>query len=226
MPAGPAEGRPNVFVLSTGRCGSRTLVEACCHVTNYTCGHETRTSAIGPARLDYPPGHIEADNRLAWYLGRLDRTYGDRAIYVHLRRDRLGTARSYAKRYDRGIIRAYRLGILINLSKDVDPVAVCEDYCDTVDSNIEAFLRGKPRTMTFWLENAHQDFARFWELIGAQGDLAAAQGEWDVAYNASDAHGRGFMPGARPGLWRRIRDALRESVRRVSARWGQGRARR
>ncbi|MCU0971111.1 MAG: hypothetical protein MUF57_04790, partial [Gammaproteobacteria bacterium] len=166
--------------------------------------------------------HIEADNRLAWYLGRLERAYGDRAIYVHLRRDRRATARSYAKRYDRGIIRAYRLGILINLPKDSEPVAVCEDYCDTVDANIEAFLRDKTRTMTFRLESAHGDFARFWELIGARGDLAAAQAEWDVAYNASDAHGRGFMPGARPPMWRRLKDSARVALRRLAARGGGG----
>ena len=77
----------NVFVLCTGRCGSTTLVEACGHLSNWTSGHETRTHLLGPARLAYPDGHIEADNRLSWLLGRLDEAFGDRAAYVHLTRD-------------------------------------------------------------------------------------------------------------------------------------------
>ena len=43
---------------------------------------------IGPERLDYPDQHIESDNRLAWYAGRLEKRYGDDAFYVHLKRDR------------------------------------------------------------------------------------------------------------------------------------------
>lgn len=77
----------NVFVLSTGRCGSTTFVKACEHITNFSAAHESRTGLLGAARLDYAGNHIEADNRLSWLLGRLDRTYGNAAFYVHLRRD-------------------------------------------------------------------------------------------------------------------------------------------
>ena len=63
----------NVFVLTTGRSGSLTFAEACRHITNFSCGHETRVGLIGAERLAYPDQHIEVDNRLAWFTGRLER---------------------------------------------------------------------------------------------------------------------------------------------------------
>src|SRR5262245_39334592 len=98
----------NVFILNTGRCGSTTIIKACSYITNYTAAHESRTGLVGPDRLDYPPNHIEADNRLSWFLGRLERTYGNDAFYVHLKRQDAATARSFAQRYQYGIIKAYR----------------------------------------------------------------------------------------------------------------------
>ncbi len=175
----------NVFVLSTGRCGSTSFVKACNHIKNYTAAHESRSGLLADQRLVFGENHIESDNRLSWILGRLDRAYGDRAIYVHLRRDDEKTAASFANRYNRGILRAYRTKILMGLSPAAPPLDVCLDYCDTVNSNIALFLRDKTRKMDFRMENGREDFKRFWELIGAQGNLEAALAEWDVPYNPS-----------------------------------------
>ena len=176
----------NVFVLCTGRCGSTTFIQACSHISNFTAEHESRTALLGADRFRYPPNHIEADNRLAWLLGRLDKVYGDNAFYVHLRRDLQATAASFVKRYAGGIIKAYRgSGILLGLSDDADPLAVCLDYCETVNSNIELFLRDKSHVMEFWLERASPDFAEFCRAIDAVVDIDAALAEFDVRYNAS-----------------------------------------
>jgi len=176
----------NVFVLCTGRCGSLAFVEACKHIENYSCAHESRTSLTGADRLAYPDNHIEADNRLSWILGRLDRTYGDTAFYVHLRRNDIDTARSLMKRYSRGIMRAYRRdGIMMGLKGEDDPMTVSLDYCDTVNSNITLFLKDKTRTASARLENIKEDFARIWEMIGAQGDLEASLGAFDTRHNAT-----------------------------------------
>ena len=88
-----------VFVLCTGRSASTTLVRAFAHATNYTAGHETRSSMVA-GRLDYPDEHIEADNRLVWFLGSLDRSYGDGPCYVHLMRDPTAVAASFVRRWD------------------------------------------------------------------------------------------------------------------------------
>lgn len=175
----------NVFVLSTGRCGSLAFVRACRHITNYTCGHETRCREVGEARLDYPDDHIESDNRLSWFLGRLDRKYGDTAAYVHLRRDPGKVARSHVNRFRHGIIKGYRNAILRRPRGGQSPMEVALDYCDTVNANIEAFLKDKSRKMEFDIGDAKAAFPRFWALVGAEGDLTAALAEFDVRHNAS-----------------------------------------
>lgn len=180
--------RPNVFVLCTGRCGSTTFIKAAEHISNYTAGHETRPHVLGNSRFAYPVGHIEADNRLSWLLGRLDTHYGDSAYYVHLERDLLSTARSFLSRQDRGILRAYRTEILMGASKELcsnpDFLPVCIDYCQTVTANIEAFLSNKSRRFSFRLESAQADWPRFCEWIEAEVDIQASMLEWSVKHNA------------------------------------------
>lgn len=171
----------NVFVLCTGRCGSVSFAAAASHITNYSSGHETRARMVGPDRIAYPPNHIEADNRLSWFLGRLDRAYGARARYVHLIRDPQATAGSFVDRWGTGIIRGYHRDIL-NAPK-AEPAAICRDYVETVTANIELFLADKPNRMTFRLEHANEDWPRFWEWAEAEGDFSAALNEWSVCHN-------------------------------------------
>ena len=181
-------GARNVFVLCTGRCGSTSFVRASEHIANFTAAHESRCHLTGAARLAYPPRHIEADNRLSWLLGRLQRAYGDAAHYVHLVRDPEAVAQSYARRAGYGIVRAYRTDILMRAPRknpEAADIDFARDYVDTVTENIRVFLAGKPLAMTFRLETAAADFARFWDWIGAEGDRAAALAEWRVRHNAS-----------------------------------------
>jgi len=174
----------NVFILNTGRCGSMTFTMACRHIINFTSAHESRIDLPGPQRLQYPDNHIEADNRLSWFLGRLEQHYGDQAIYVHLKRERQATIDSFIKREDFGIMQAYRNGIYLNAEQQpIDILAT--DYGDSVNANIEQFLSNKTRTMTFHLETAETDFRTFWELIGAEGDLDSALKEWQITHNKS-----------------------------------------
>ncbi len=178
----------NVFVLCAGRCGSTTFIKAAGHIANYTAGHETRAHLIGYERLSYPRQHIEADNRLSWFLGRLNAEYGDAATYVHLmRRDQEATVRSFLSRYDSGIMLAYRRGILMGLSENEEPIVVCRDYVQTVTLNIRAFLRDKSRVVRVYLETAKNDFGAFCNALGAEGDYETALSEWDIRYNASEA---------------------------------------
>jgi hypothetical protein len=175
----------NVFILCTGRCGSHTFIEACKHISNYSAGHETRTRFLGNERLNYAPNHIEADNRLVWFLGRLDKMYGDEAFYIHLTRDRQRNAASMSRYMHMGILKAYTNGILMRSSYRNEPMEFSLDLYDTINMNINTFLKDKSRKMDFTLENAKDDFRIFWEKIGAQGDLDAALGEWQRTYNKS-----------------------------------------
>lgn len=191
----PQDKSRNVFILCTGRCGSTTLIRACRHISNYTAKHESRSALLGNARFDYPANHIEADNRLSWLLGRLDREYGKDALYVHLTRETGSVAASYAQRYGSGIMRAYRGGgIIMGLPGDADPMDVALDYCDTVDSNIKLFLRDKPRKMDFRLESAQEDFLKFCEFIKAEVALDKALAELAIQHNATKPAPRKAKP--------------------------------
>jgi hypothetical protein len=171
-----------VFVLTTGRSASTTFARACAHIRNYTVGHESRWGLLGEMRLDYADQHIEVDNRLVWLLGRLDNRFGDQAFYVHLVRDRDAVAQSYCRRrLGRGsIMRAYSHGILYRSQTTIED---CLDYCDTVNANIKLFLKDKTRVLNFDVSQAGDDFAIFWDRIGASGDLSAALAEWRLSYN-------------------------------------------
>jgi len=200
----------NIFVLSTGRCGSTTFIKACRHISNFSCAHESRSGMLGDDRMDYPDNHIEADNRLSWVLGRLDERYEDDAIYVHLKRNERDTARSFTNRYWSGIIRAYRgRGILMGVPEDSDPIDVATDYCHTVNSNIELFLKDKSKTMEVHLENIEQNFAVFWDFIDAKGDIDEALKEFQTPYNASK---RPRVRASAPRVVRPIPNKLRRLV--------------
>jgi len=175
----------NVFVLCTGRCGSHTFIAAASHITNYTAGHETRCQMIGADRLDYPPNHVEADQRLSWFLGRLDKRFGPDAFYVHLTRDPEAVARSLLNKFNwqGAIAPAYRDAILL-MTKE-SRFDCCVDYVETVNTNIQAFLKEKPHQMHFRLEAAQDNWPEFWERTGAEGDFAASLGEWSVRHDAS-----------------------------------------
>lgn len=176
----------NIFILCTGRCGSTTFIKASSHIRNFSAGHETRSKFLGLERFNYPSQHIEADNRLSWLLGRLELAYGNNARYVHLIRDDVATAQSFVRRYNSGIIKAYRgSGIIMGLPEASNPMAVALDYCQTVNSNIELFLANKTNVMQIKLERAKQDFTEFWHWIDAEGNLNDALAEFDVMHNAS-----------------------------------------
>lgn len=178
----------NVFVLTTGRTGSLSFERACEHINNYTAAHESRSQLTGDARLNFPDNHIEIDNRLSWFLGRLDQAFGDNAIYVHLKRDENAVAKSYARRWNRetSIVRAYAYGVLKLQEHHIkNPEAVCLDFVKTTNANIESFLKDKSKSMTFDLGHLETDFEKFWELIDAQGDLNQALEAFKSGHNAS-----------------------------------------
>ena len=181
-------------------------------MTNFSSGHETRAKLAGPERLAYPDNHIEADNRLSWFLGRLDRAYGQSARYVHLKRDPARVAESFNERWDSdlAIIAAYRRSILKGAAK-AEGLEICRDYIETVTANIEHFLADKPHRMEFRLESAERDWPAFWEWIGAEGDYAASLDEWSIAHNSR----RAPAPPAPPAP--PARKGLRAIARRVFA---------
>lgn len=210
----PKPAFDNIFVLCTGRCGSTTIARACAHATNWTAGHETRSHLLGMDRLAYPPGHIEADNRLSWMLGRLEAAYGPKAAYIHLTRDPESVARSYAARAAYGIMRAYAQGIVFPSADAAAPRPVLDDARDmvaTVTANIDAFLVSKPHVMRLTTEALTRDLPALWDWAGMSGRLDLALQECSIRHNESVPAGTlGFR--GRVGTWQgQLRRALRWS---------------
>ncbi|MEM8621402.1 MAG: hypothetical protein AAGF73_16955 [Actinomycetota bacterium] len=71
---------------------------------------------------------------------------------------------------------------------DSERLQVCRSYVDTVNCNIEQFLRGRDG-LSVELESATQDFPLVWARLQAKGDLEAAVAEFSIAHNASKASG-------------------------------------
>lgn len=185
----------NVFILGTGRCGTMTFTKACQHITNYTAGHETRTNQIWFDRVNYPANHIEADNRLVWFLPYLEKwCEGKKVLFVHLIRHRTPLVDSLAKRFHPGsILFSYLHGILLETPSHTPnlvtktPQDIAASYVDLVYAHLEFFKKHTPHNnITPSMESMKSDhWALFWELIGAEGNFDAALAEWDVKYNAS-----------------------------------------
>lgn len=178
-----------VFILCTGRSGSLSFINACKFIQNYTQGHESNAKQIGQNRLSYPDQHIEADNRLSWFLGDLDKQYGNEAFYVHLIREKEACVNSFNKRWDNqgSILNAFASGILMQkISKlsNEERLKVAAQYYDTVNSNIDFFLKDKDHKMTAHLETLTSDFVNFWSQINAEGDLDSATQVFDQPLNA------------------------------------------
>jgi hypothetical protein len=179
-----------VFVLSPGRSGSKTFVEACSHLTNYSSAHESLSSKLGDDRFSYPDRHIEADNRLTWFTGQLATRFPDDVLYIHLIRDFDATVESFHHRlrnsaYRSSIMSAFGHGILMkpgDWAQDQER-DLAQFYVETVHSNIKYFLNNRLHHVVN-LEDGGESFGKFLEIIGAEGDLDQARATWLKVHNA------------------------------------------
>ncbi len=198
----------NVFVLCTGRSGSSSFIKACQHISNYTAAHESLSQKCGNERFQFPKNHIEADNRLSWQLGQLNKFYGKQAYYIHLKRDDESTAQSFMRRFllPKSMIYAYANGIKqlpperLNSNEQFE---VCLDYVRTVNANIENFLNDKPHQLQIELSEIKKDFKTFWNAIDAEGDLNLALVELDKKHNKSSSK-RIYWQYSLKQLWLRL----------------------
>lgn len=186
-----------IFVLCTGRCGSLTFSRACEQFTNYSSGHETLSREFGYKRLDYPPNHIEVDNRLAWFLGRLNKRFGKDAFYVHLYRDADKVAKSYDKRWSSlvSLVSAFNHGLMMQKAPSAH---AAPDLIETVTENILYFLSDKPHQIAINIDDPEPGFREFAERIGATGDIDAAIRVFAEIHNPSDGKKTGQVVSTEP----------------------------
>ncbi len=181
----------NVFVLSPGRSGSKTFALACMHLDNFTSGHETRAKLFGPQRFNFPDQHIEVDNRLTWFLGTLGKLYDSKdVLYVHLIRDPEKVSQSMNKRWKlpnrSNIMRSFAHGIVMR-NEDYDEkskLKAAEYYVQTVNNNIEEFIKHRPSMTVNLLDNG-KTFDEFLNRINAVGDIEKVKNVWNKVHNES-----------------------------------------
>jgi len=153
--------------------------------------HESRCGKVGQARFAYPQFHIEADNRLCWFLGPLNERFNEKEVlYVHLKRDYEATVDSFLHRlqnstYRSSIISAFAHGILMKPGDwtPEEEVEVVRLYVTTIHSNIELFLASR-NSITVELEDGGSSFDLFLDEISAEGDLALTRNTWQQIHNA------------------------------------------
>ncbi len=179
-----------VFVLTTGRSGSKTFAETCKHLKDYTAGHETNKRKLGEHRFDYPDDHVEVDCRLAWFLGVLNLRYPDDVYYVHLKRDVDDVAKSWLKRWSRkgSMFRGYVNHIKMTDPKihnqDVTMIQYAYEMIYTINANITDFLKDK-KYIEFWIDRpgVNMVFDRFCKEIDSKYHMAQAFTEIRVRHN-------------------------------------------
>ena len=205
-----------VFILNTGRCGSTTFIRACqAAIRNYSAAHESRSGVADESRLAYPDQHIEADNRLTFFLGALATRYPEDVYYVHLKRDPDSVARSYFARWPRrglstakwtvvakrAILKPYRRpyrwssNIMGAFGNGV--ILTGPDWNDEAErlAACRLYVRSTNENIAHFLsakphidvdiETAKGSFPDFCERIGAEFDEATATAELAMRYNAS-----------------------------------------
>ena len=182
----------NIFVLSSGRCGSMTFIKACKHINNYSSEHESGRNLKSDQKynLIYPNYHIESDNRLTWFLGNLDKIYGNKSYYIKLTRDKNKIINSYLKRksLNQGIIPAFAINIFQQKKWKITDNGykwATESFVNTSYNNIDLFLKDKKNKIEIDIEKPISKFKQFWHEINADGDLNKAIDEFSKSYNSS-----------------------------------------
>lgn len=195
-----------IFVLTTGRSGSKTFFNACRCVENFSAGHES-TAFRDP--MEYPDGHIEIDGMLSFMLGTLDLHYGDAPIFVHLTRNPEDVARSWARRMPdaeswprwlriqmgltarrrfrqtRAVFIGHNLYSGAGRLSNEERIAAARKYVDRANDNIRHFLKDKSKVVDIEIEQPDQTFRKLWEMAGFEGSLDRAMDELGTVYNAS-----------------------------------------
>lgn len=181
----------HVFVLSPGRSGSKTIIEATSHLTNYSTAHESLANRFGDERFNYPEFHIEADNRLCWFFGQMSQRFsGDDVLYIHLKRNQIDTVDSFLNRlrnsnYRASIMNAFAHGILMKPGDwtPEEEVEVAKFYVETIHANITNFIKNRNHLVVH-LQDRGESFDHFLDEIEAEGDLDAARETWQQVHNA------------------------------------------
>lgn len=176
----------NVFILSTGRTATTAFASAAGLLPGFSAAHESRVMEPFATRIDYAPNHIEADNRLIFFLPQLEEKFGDTAYYVYLQRDPELIAQSYARRWHLtvSVVRAWTHGMRMKPRvRRTEIESCCRDFVDYADSTLSLFLARQRNVMLYDIADAENEFLRFSRWLGVDRPPQAALDQWKKRHN-------------------------------------------
>jgi hypothetical protein len=177
----------NVFILSSGRTATTAMAKACSHIPGYSADHESRSRLPFAERLNYPEWHIEADNRLLFFLMQLEDTYGDDALYVYLDRSAEEVAESYARRWhlNVSIVRAFTHGIQMIPRVTRDGIRKqCHEFVSYSTDSFGRFLERRQHVVHLDTTRLSEEFSKLCELLEVKTPPEALQ-ELEKRHNSN-----------------------------------------
>lgn len=159
----------NIFIVSSGRTATTAMAKACAHLEGYSADHESRARRPFAERLNYPKWHIEADNRLLFFLMQLEDKYGDNALYIYLERDAEAVAKSYAGRWHLtvSIVRTFTHGIkMASRVTKPDIIDHCRDFVNYSDDSFRRFLSRRSNVVFMDVSDLEGEFPKLCDALG------------------------------------------------------------
>lgn len=177
----------HIFVLNTGRCGSKTFSKACKHIKNYTSAHESRINIVRN-KFHYSKYHIEIDNRLSWFLYFLDQYNSKKTFFVHLFRNEQDVINSFVQRKGghKSLLNNFIKGICYQKDTNQNRQIFAKRMIKTIKYNINNFLVDK-NYMNIQIEKGVEQFPKFCKIINASVDIEKATNEFKKFYNQGNS---------------------------------------
>lgn len=158
----------NIFIISPGRTATTHLASVFDGVSGFTSLHESRVEHLDlKERLSFPINHIEADNRLIWFLQFLEDIYAETSCLVIVKRDTKKIVDSYSKRWFKtNILRAWTQGIHM-LDIDVHSTQAVESYVDFCYKSLSLSIPKWKYIIEIDISYPVQGIEKLCDLIGA-----------------------------------------------------------
>jgi hypothetical protein len=167
-----------VFVVGTGRCGTATFYQACRHITNYTCAHESQAFRIPD--YEYPDNHIEVSHLNVIAIPWLREHYPG-SVFVHLTRERQACIKSLQSE-EWGSMYSWCFQWYLS-THAVMVRDAAQAYYDRITELCNALL--PPDHLRIRIETAKEQWPQFWNRINAVGNYGASLSKLSRRYNYS-----------------------------------------
>ena len=154
-----------VFFISPGRTATTTLAQAFSSCVSWTSAHESNTKKRYADRCLYAQKHVEADNRLVFFLPRLTELYAASEMLVIVRRDRKKIANSYRKRWWKfNLPKIYVFGILMRSFAESEDELI-DDMVDWIYDTIFYHAKNWNNVVVLDIEQPQEGFAKIFEYM-------------------------------------------------------------